>query len=75
MIEQPVDFGFYIVSYNLVVGVLLILASGKIASVLRPLGSKIVRYLGIAVSTFGIAVAALSGSVLVFVHLLRFGVE
>jgi len=76
---RTVDFSTYIVSYNLVIGVLLILSSGKISSLAGALSAglrpRIEKYTGIAVKTFGGSVAALSAAVLVVFHLLRLGVD
>ena len=60
---KTVDFGAYIVLYNLVIGVLLVLASDKVASFAtavgaRP-GSPVERYMRTNVKTFGGSVAVL----------------
>ena len=77
--RTTIDLGIYIVSYNLVIGVLLILASSKIASLATILPVRvqptIERYTRIAVNTFGSSVAVLSATVLIAFHLLRLGVD
>lgn len=69
------DFGLYIVTYNLIIGVLLSLASEKIgiyAGHLTPFRKEIVnRLMRLGVLTFGVCVALLSGFVLIFGHLWR----
>jgi hypothetical protein len=69
------DFGLYIVSYNLVIGVLLILASEKIGVYagyfMGSYKDKVNRLTHVGVFTFGICVALLSGFVLLFAHILR----
>ena len=64
---KTIDFSTYIVTYNFVIGVLLMLASDKIASFTRRLGYKMNRYAKVSVFTFGSAVAALSGSIYIAV--------
>jgi hypothetical protein len=72
---KTIDFGAYIVVYNLVIGVLVMLASGKIASYAGRLGQTFARYIKVSVFTFGSCVTAVSGSVYLAFHVLRIGVE
>ncbi len=69
------DFGLYIVSYNLIIGVLLMLASEKLGVYVGYFAGsykeKINRLTHIGILTFGICVALLSGFVLLFGHILR----
>lgn len=67
---RTIDFGAYIVGYNFAIGVLVMLASGKIASFTSRLGSKVSRYAKVSVFTFGSCVAVVSGSVYVAFHIL-----
>lgn len=69
------DVSAMIVGYNFVVGVLLMFASGRMASFLSGFGERAVRYTSLSVFTFGSCVAAVSGSVYLFVHLLKIGVD
>ena len=68
---KTIDVSAMIVVYNLVIGVLVILASDKIASLATPLGEKVKRYAKLSVVTFGSCVTALSGSIYVLFHWLR----
>ena len=72
---ETVDFGAYIVLYNLVIGVLVMLTSGKIASYAGRLGERFGRYAKVSTFTFGSCVAAVSGTVYLAFHVLRLGVE
>jgi len=67
-----------IVLYNLVIGVLIMLSSEKLAalagSVSRGQAVKISRYTQVSTFTFGAVVAALSGVIYVAFHLLKIGV-
>ena len=69
------DFGLYIVSYNLAIGVLLMIASEKIGVFAGRLtgayGEKVNRLARIGVLTFGSCVAAVSGFVLIAGHFLK----
>lgn len=69
------DFGLYIVSYNLVVSVLLMLASEKIGVYagyfMGSFRGKISRVTRIAVFTFGCSVAALSAFILTAGYFLK----
>jgi hypothetical protein len=71
---KTMDFSTMIVVYNFVIGILVMLASEKIASAAKSLGARTQRYAKVSVFTFGSCVAAVSGSVYVVFHLLRFGV-
>lgn len=67
-----------IVLYNLVVGILIMLSSEKLAafagSVNRGHAAKITRYTQVSTFTFGAVIAALSGFIYVAFHLLKIGV-
>ena len=69
------DFGLYIVSYNLIVGVLLMLASEKIGFYagyfIRSYREKVNRLTKITVFTFVCSVALLSIVILIGGHLLK----
>lgn len=69
------DFSLYLVSYNLVIGILLMIASEKIGVYAGYfMGSrreKITRLARIAVLTFGSCVAILSAFILVAGHLFK----
>ena len=75
---QTVDFSTYIVLYNFVIGLLLMLSSEKIGAyaggLIKYSREKAVRLTYLAVFTFGLCVAALSAIIYVFFHLLRIGV-
>ncbi len=64
-----------IVTYNLIIGILMMLASGKIASYAGHLGQRFGRYTKVAVFTFGSCVTAISGPFVVAVLVLRPGME
>ena len=68
---KTIDVSAMIVMYNLVVGILVVLASDKIASFASPLGTKVKRYAKVSVLTFGSCVTALSGFIYVVFHWLR----
>jgi hypothetical protein len=72
---KTVDFGATIVLYNLVIGVLLVLASSRIAAYAGKLGQTSERVAKVSISTFGWTVAVISASIYVFAHLLRIGVD
>lgn len=72
---KTIDFGAYIVMYNLVIGVLVMLASGKIASYAAKLGQTFGRYTKVSVFTFGSCVTVVSGSAYLAFHVLRIGVD
>lgn len=67
-----------IVGYNFVVSVLLMLASPQIGAFAgyasRAHRVKLIRYTQVSAFTIGAVWAALSGSIYLFVHILRFGV-
>lgn len=64
---KTIDLSTYIVTYNFVIGILLMLASDKIASFTRRLGSRVNRYAKVSVFTFGSCAAVLSGAIYVAV--------
>lgn len=68
---KSINVSAMIVVYNLVIGILVMLASDKIASFATPLGAKVKRYAKISVLTFGSCVTALSGSIYLLFHWLR----
>lgn len=76
---KTVDFSLYIVSYNLVIGVLLVLASWKLGSMAGFLAGRlrtsVERYTQVALSALGCTIAVLSGVILVGFHILRIGVD
>jgi hypothetical protein len=74
---RSVDLGAYIVAYNFVVGVLVMLSSEKVAAyagnVSRTHRQTITKLTHTSVFTFGATVAVLSGFVYVAFHMLRIG--
>lgn len=74
---RTVDFSVYFVAYNFVIGLLVMLSSEKVASYAGCLNRShretITKLARTAVSTFGAAVAALSGFIYFAFHLLRLG--
>jgi len=74
---RTADLSTYIVLYNLVIGVLLALASDKIASFAMHsgprMGPALQRYVRTGMLTFGASVATLSAAIYVLFHLLRLG--
>jgi hypothetical protein len=72
---KTIDFSLYIVTYNFVIGVLLMLASEKVGAYAGYFtGSyeqKISRLTRIGVLTFGACVAVICFAVYIFGHLLR----
>ena len=73
------DFGVYIVIYNLVIGVLLMVASEKLGVYAGNLAGsnreKLTRYTRVSVFTFGSSVAALSAVIYIAFHILRIGID
>ena len=71
------DFGAYIVVYNFVIGILVMLSSDKVATYAGVLSRRhcetIIRLARTSAFTFGATVAALSGTIYVVFHLLRIG--
>ena len=74
---RTVDFSSYIVVYNFIIGVLLMLSSEKLGSYAGYIGRsqavRFTRYTTVAVFTFGAVVAVLAGSLYVLFHFLRIG--
>ena len=74
---KTIDFGSIIVSYNFVIGVLLMLSSQKVGtlagSVNKGHRAQIVRFTHLSTFTLGATWAALSGFIYVVWHLLRIG--
>jgi hypothetical protein len=72
---KTVDFSFYIVSYNLVIGVLLMIASEKFGVFagyfMGSYREKVSRLARIAVLAFGSSVTVLSLGILIAGHLLQ----
>jgi hypothetical protein len=75
------DPSSYIVIINFLVGVNLILASGRLAEFIaipfsgRPQeAAKVTRIAYISILTFGVATAALMAAIYILFHLLRLGV-
>jgi hypothetical protein len=72
---KVIDIGAILTGYNFVIGVLLMLASSKAGElagrVNRANSLQIGRYVDISVFTFGAAVAALSGSIYLFLYILK----
>lgn len=74
---KTIDFGAMIVSYNFVIGVLIMLASEKLGAyaghVSQVHRARIVRLTRVSTFTFGASVAVLSATVYVGFHILRIG--
>jgi hypothetical protein len=72
---KTVDFSLYFVSYNLVIGVLLMISSGKFGAYagyfMGSYKEKVNRLARISVFTFGSCVAVLSAGILIGGHLLK----
>ena len=72
---KTVDLGLYLVSYNLVIGILLMLASEKIGIYAGyftgSYQTKVNRLALISVFTFGCCVAVLSAGILIAFYLLK----
>ena len=72
---KTVDFGLIIVSYNLIIGILLVLSSEKIGvyagHFARSYKEKVNRLARIAVFTFGSGVVVLSAGILIAGYLLK----
>ena len=75
---ETIDLGSIIVSYNFVIGVLIMLSSQKIATLAGNVNKahrmQIVRMTHVSTFAFGASVAVLSGAIYVAFHLLRIGV-
>ena len=75
---KTIDFSSIIVSYNFVIGVLLMLSSQKVASLAGNVNkahqTQIVRLTDVATFTLGTCWAVLSGFIYLVWHLLRIGV-
>lgn len=74
---KTVDYSSMIVSYNFVVGVLLMLSSQRIATLAGNVNNghrtQIVRFTQLSTFTLGATWAALSGFIYVVWHVLRIG--
>lgn len=72
---ETFDFSLYIVVYNLIIGILVMLASEKIGVYagyfFGPYKKQVSRVTHTAALAFGCCVAVLSLGILVFGHLLR----
>lgn len=64
-----------IVMYNLVIGILVMLASGKIGSYASVIGPTFGRYAKVSVFTFGACVTAVSGTIYIVWHVFRLGLD
>ena len=75
---ETVDLSSIIVSYNFVIGVLVMLSSQKLATyagnVNKPNRTKIVRLTHVSTFAFGACVAGLSGIIYLVFHVLKIGV-
>jgi len=75
---ETVDFSGIIVLYNLVIGILLMLASEKIAVYAGHLNTgrheQIARFTRVSILAFGSCVSALSAFIYVAFHILKIGV-
>jgi len=75
---KTLDVSAMIVLYNLVIGILIMLSSEKVAilagNISRSRGQSITRLTQLSTFTFGATVAVLSGSIYLLFHVLRIGV-
>lgn len=75
---KTIDFGSIIVSYNFVIGVLLMLSSQKVATLAGNVNKahrpQIVRITQVSTFTIGAVWAVLSGFIYVAFHILKIGV-
>ena len=75
---KTIDLGAIFVTYNFIIGVLVMLSSEKLGAYAGYLNksyrTKLVRLTRISTFAFGACVAVLSGSIYVAFHLLRIGV-
>ena len=76
---KTIDYSYMIVTYNFVVSILLLTSSQKLASYAGAIGfgmrSGVEKYTALAIKAVGGSWAVVSASVLLFVHILGFGVE
>ena len=76
---RTADVSTYIVLYNMVIGILIVLASEKIASFALQAGPRsgptLQRYVRTGMLTFGASVATLSAAIYVLFHVLRLGLD
>ena len=76
---KTVDLSTYFVLYNLVIGVLLVFASDRIAGYATVAGARwgppLARYSRTMLRSFGGTVAVLCGAIYILFHLLRIGVD
>lgn len=74
---RTIDFSLYFVTYNFVIGLLLMLSSEKLGAyagcLIRSSSVKAERLTRIVTLTFGACIASLSASVYLFFHVLRIG--
>ena len=75
---KTLDVSAMIVLYNLVIGILIMLSSEKVAilagNISRSRGQSITRLTQLSTFTFGATVAVLSGAIYLLFHVLRIGV-
>lgn len=75
---KTIDYSGMIVTYNLVIGVLLMLASDKVGyyagHVSKPHRATVARFTRLSTLAFGSCVAALSAFIYIAFHILRIGV-
>jgi len=75
---KTLDVSAMIVLYNLVIGILIMLSSEKVAilagNISRSRGQSITRLTQVSTFTFGASVTVLSGSIYLLFHVLRIGV-
>ena len=73
------DVGRMVVIHGLIISILLITSSQKLGSYAGVLGFSrrvaVEKYTALAIKTVGIVWALLTGSLLLFSHILRFGVD
>ena len=65
------DIGYMMITYDIIVGMLLMLASGKIASFATVIGPKVGRYTKVSVFTLGSCILAISGSLYIMFFVLQ----
>ena len=65
------DIGLMMVTYDIIIGALLMLASGKIGSFATVIGPKFGRYTKVSVFTLGSCILAVAGSVYIAGYVLH----
>ena len=74
---QTIDFGVYFITYNFIIGLLLMLSSEKVGTyagcLIKSSGERVIRFTRLITLTFGVCIASLSALVYVSFHVFRIG--